>query len=428
MSGVEALFASIVGALHVRAADRERIGDRIPDTIVCPSSAGEVAACVAAARRERMALVPSGGGSKLHWGNPVAASRVVLLSLARLRGTAGLDADEGIARVPAGEPIDELCRAAAAVGRRTAFEPLHVGATVGGTIAADPVGPGYGLDRRLRDELLGLCVVLANGEIARMGGAVVKNVTGFDLVRLLGGSHGTLGVITEAIVRLRARPEASRILARDEPDAERAFADAAALRELPGELTGAALAAGDDGLRLLWRLEGREASVREIAHRVPGDEWADPTDSTIEGATAHGTEEPRAAAWPGVQRTIGSPRLDPAKGRVRVRLGARPSDAATLWNTASCTAGERSPRVALPLAGILFADVPLDALCDVFAHAHRNGWTMQIEGLPSDLASTLDAFGPSSPTLALHEALRSRFDPDGVLSPGRFLPIIRHSA
>ncbi len=398
---VASVFASLVGAPHVRAADRPRIGDRVPDAIVCPASAEEVAACVSAARRERVAIVPSGGGSKLHWGNPVDAERVILLSLARLRGTGGLDADEGIARVPAGEPIDELFRAAAAVGRRAAFEPLHEGATVGGTIAADPVGPGYGLDRRLRDELLGLRVVLANGEIARMGGAVVKNVTGFDLVRLLCGSHGTLGVITEATVRLCARPEVTRVLARDEPDAERAFADAAALRELPGELTGAALAAGHDGLRLLWRLEGREASVQELETRVPGED--------------------SGGSWSSVQRGIGSARLAPDSGRVRVRLGARPSDTAALWDTMLRIAGAPAPRIALPLGGVVFADVPLDALHEVQAHVHRSGWGMQVEGLPVELAQSLDAFGAPPAGHALHATLLCRFDPDFVLSPGRFV-------
>jgi FAD/FMN-containing dehydrogenase len=108
--------------------------------------------------------------------------------------------------------LGELSRRATACAKTSVLEDLPPDGTLGGALAADPFGPDWTLDRRLRNEVLGVEIALANGELVVAGGRVVKNVTGFDLVRLYCGSLGTLGVLTRATVRLRALPERERLV------------------------------------------------------------------------------------------------------------------------------------------------------------------------------------------------------------------------
>src|SRR5215831_13778312 len=177
-------FEAIVGAEHVVRPENDALCGARVLAVVRPADAAEVAACLRAATESRVPIVAVGGGTKLGFGNDLDARDCVRLELGRLSRELALDPDEGVADVGAGVALERLAGEAAAVGKTTAFEALRTGATVGGAIAVDPVGLDFGPDARARDDLLGLEVALANGELAHAGGRVVKNVTGFDLVRL----------------------------------------------------------------------------------------------------------------------------------------------------------------------------------------------------------------------------------------------------
>jgi glycolate oxidase FAD binding subunit len=388
-------FESVVGAAHVAQGPGEIDGVAI-EAVVSPASAEQVAACVKLAADLRVALVARGGGSKLHWGNPLAAKRAVLLDTARLLEPFELRADEGVAILGAGVRLAQLADRLSAQGKLCLLEPLHAGATVGGAIAADPIAPEYALDRRLRSDLLGIEVVLAGGQIARAGGQVVKNVTGFDLVRLYCGSLGTLGVITRASVRLRALPERVRILARSYPDVASGLAGAGALRAAGVEPAGAALRPTPNGVELVWRLAGSDAAVARAAARFPG-------------------EDAPVAAWETVRReVVGADAGD----RVALRLAARPTDGAPLCAALRAQGG--TLRVALPLAGIVFGELPASGLEPLLGAASSAGWALFVERAPLALRRRIDVFGPEPAGLALMRALKRRFDPDGRLAPGRF--------
>lgn len=391
-------FEPIVGAPHVRAAPGEML-DGVPVAgVVRPGSAEEVAACLRAAGEAGLVVVPCGGGTALGRANPPHAESVVRLELGRLREPAEVLADEGIARFGAGLPVADAERAAADAGLRTWLPGAARGGSVGGAIAADPLRADASLDRRLRGDLLGLEVALANGTLTRCGGRVVKNVTGFDLVRLYCGSFGTLGVITSAILRVRPLPEAVRVLARDCADAEAALAGVAELAERRVEPAGCAVLAGPDGARLLWRLEGGAAEVAARAERAAGAD-CDP------------------AEWDGVEASLYA---EPAPGALRVRLGARPSDTRALL-AALADAAPAFPGIGLPGLGVAFGDVPAAALAGLWAAAERARWQLRLEHAPPEVRARHDAFGPPPDALALMRALKQRFDPGGVLSPGRFV-------
>ena len=131
-----------------------------------------------------------------------------------------------------GTPLRDIAEATAAEGQWLALDPWSVadnGGTIGATIAtasASPFAEALGLPR---DIALGMEVVTGDGEVVRAGGRVVKNVAGFDLTRLMTGAWGTLGIMTEVSVRLRARPEVDRTLALAHSGPPESAADAAAL-------------------------------------------------------------------------------------------------------------------------------------------------------------------------------------------------------
>ena len=208
-------FERVVGAEYASRPDGETL-DGVPVVAVLrPADAGQVAACLADARAHGVAVVAGGGGSKLALGNRSRADELVRLDLGRLGEPAEVQADEGIASFGAGVSVARAERMAGERGMRTTLETGFAGATVGGTIAADPVGVESSLDQRLRHDLLGLEVALPNGTVSWCGGRVVKNVTGFDLVRLYCGSFGTLGVVTRATLRVYPLPESRLVFARE---------------------------------------------------------------------------------------------------------------------------------------------------------------------------------------------------------------------
>ncbi len=166
----------------------------------------------------------------------------------------------------AGTPLAQVEAALAAEGQRLAFEPMdHRGLlgtggepTIGGVIAANVSGPRRVAVGAARDFLLGVRFVDGTGMLVRNGGRVMKNVTGYDLVRLLAGSRGRLGVVTEVSLKVLPAPETAETLAVDGLSVAAAVAAMAAALGSPFEVTGAAHLAGG---RTLVRIEGRAASV-----------------------------------------------------------------------------------------------------------------------------------------------------------------------
>jgi glycolate oxidase FAD binding subunit len=182
-------FESIVGAAHVEAVEAASL-DAVPvQALVRPADAEQLAACLAHAREQGLAVVPTGGGSKLDGANPLDAERCVRLDLRRL-DRLDLDPDEGIASVGAGACLADLQAAARERGKRVLFPGARPGATLGGTFSSDEIDPDASPDRHAAYEVLGATAALADGTLARAGGSVVKNVTGFDLVRLYAGAFG----------------------------------------------------------------------------------------------------------------------------------------------------------------------------------------------------------------------------------------------
>ncbi|ABG05744.1 FAD linked oxidase-like protein [Rubrobacter xylanophilus DSM 9941] len=407
----------IAGAEHVREAAPEDAVDGVrPSLVVEPGSVEEVGAVMRVAHREGLAVVVRGGGTKLGWGNPPAAADLIL-STARLDGVLEHAAGDLVLRVQAGVRLDELQERLAGAGQMLAIDPPQRGATVGGVIAANAYGPRRYRYGTIRDLIIGIKVVLADGTVAKAGGKVVKNVAGYDLSKLFTGSLGTLGVIVEANFRLHPVPKAARTVA-VEPESPRAARDAAqAIMHSQVEATAVELHWGGDGERLLSVLvesipEGVEAKREAAAFLLrPFGEVRD-------------LGEGEAAELGPVPVPGGS------GGEVVARISAPPAELGDVLESLLRAAERRGVGVrvrghaatGITYAGLRGGEEEIASLVGELREIRaRRGGSVVLLGAPPGLERRVDAWGPGGDYLALARRVKEKFDPRGILSPGRFI-------
>lgn len=198
--------------LAAYAYDGTYLGGYRPEVVVEPGCTEEIGRILSLANREGIPVVPRGGGTGVS-GGALAVNGGIMLALHRLNRILEIDAANLTARVQAGVVTGHLHRQVEELGL---FYPPDPGSlavsTLGGNVAENAGGPRalkYGVTG---DYVLGLEVVLPSGEVLRTGGKTLKNVSGYDLMRLLVGSEGTLGVITEVTVRLLPLPAAKQTM------------------------------------------------------------------------------------------------------------------------------------------------------------------------------------------------------------------------
>jgi len=185
------------------------VGEREGKPAVSPMLTQEVAALARYAHSHRLAMEIVGSGTKRRWGSSVAAD--IFLDTTKLAGVSQHSWQDLTATVGAGTRWSDMQLALATHNQRVALDPLWAEtATVGGIVATNDSGSlrlKYG---SLRDLIIGMTIVLADGTIAKSGGKVVKNVAGYDLHKLMTGALGTLGIITEVTFRLHPIPNQTR--------------------------------------------------------------------------------------------------------------------------------------------------------------------------------------------------------------------------
>ncbi|MEA2622479.1 MAG: hypothetical protein QOH61_1389 [Chloroflexota bacterium] len=262
-----------VGAAHLLVAPDLKAGFELDWTrrfhgvalaVVRPGSTDEVVAVVSACNRAGVGIVPQGGNTGLV-GGAVPRSGEVVLSLQRLSRPPVIDAEAGEAIADAGVTLAELHRAAAKASLDFGVDfAARDAATIGGMIATNAGGSRVLRYGTMRGQVLGLEAVLADGSVVRRMTGVRKDNTGYDLASLLAGSEGTLGVITQA--RLRLVPTASRkvvaVIAVERTD--QALEIVAALRRRGAPLDAAELFYGD-GLEIVLN-HSRERPPFAVRH------------------------------------------------------------------------------------------------------------------------------------------------------------------
>ena len=374
------------------------------------SSVAAIADQVRGARARAEALRVAAGGHWLDAGKQCTASR--RLDLGSVTGIVSYEPGDLTLTARAATSLAEIESVTAAEGQWLTLDPYGSSAgTIGATVATASWGPLASAYGTPRDHVLGCEFITGEGHVVRAGGRVVKNVAGFDLVRLVTGSWGTLGALTEMTVRLRARPEEDLTLfARiGGPNAD-AIATAAwrwtresPYRPLAAELLSPSLAralGGDGDSPLLVRLGGNTAFVRAARESVASVGEVREHDPDIWRQLR--TQEPAGAV---VFRVSTLPsKIGAAFARVA-------SMAEALGGYAHATLSRGVVRCVIPTPGDERALRALAASLGVLASTT----TVVGERMPAPLWASVSR-NPDSASLA--ERVRHAFDPDRVMNPG----------
>ena len=436
-SPVDAL-RTIVGPAHVlTGADCGPyvLDGRAPKAVVLPGSKEEVAAVLVAAGEADLPVTPWGGGTKMGIGAPPQRLGLVL-GLKRLNRLLEHEPGDLTATVQAGMTVGALQRELGTRGQWLSLDPPHADeATLGGIVSSNAAGPRRHLYGACRDLVIGLTVVTAAGTLVKGGGKVVKNVAGYDLPKLFVGAFGTLGVIVEATVKLRPRPDADRMVVarfaslKEAGSAARAVMGSdllpSALDLVDGETLRALELGGPDGAALLIGVDGIAEQVHwqctevERMLRLQGL-----VDARVLDADA------RDAAW---------------RARGGLGRGAFPETAAVMrWVVLPAQVADVMEqgmgvalRAGLPVALAAHAGVGVveavlaggegadatkvsDVLIEWRTLVRAAGGQALVESAPLAIKERVPVWDDLGPALRIMQRIKSQLDPSGLLNPGRF--------
>ncbi len=432
-------------ALHAYDATIHRF---LPDAVVRPANLQQVAAVLRLCQQARVTVVPRGSATGLSGGAlPVRGGLV--LDLTRINRIPEINVNDLYAVVQAGVTVENFSRAVAEHGLFFPPDPSAARAsTIGGGVAENAGGPHafkYGV---FRDYTLGLTAVKMDGTIVHTGGKTVKNVSGYDLTRLLVGSEGTLAVIVEATLRLIAQPKArrtmlmvydrlddaaetvSQVIAAGMQPAALEFIDDASIRVVEQFLhLGLPL---DAQALLLIEVDGSEGEVSEQTERVQRL----CRQHGARSVTVAGSEAEAAQLWK-ARKSIAS-----AVARIKP---SKVAEDATVPRSQIPTMVRRLKEIARTYQvdlvifghagdGNLHPNIMCDerdphemervwqAVAEIFAVTLELGGTLTGEHGVGTMKAPFMAWEHGEEGLAVMRAIKSAWDPDHLLNPGKIFP------
>jgi glycolate oxidase FAD binding subunit len=366
---------------------------------VAPANIEEVAAVLRFAQENHLTVVPYGGGTKQGWGYPVeAALRLQMHRLNMLREHTWQDMT---CTVDAGCTWSGLQSGLAQHGQYVALDPLWPGrATVGGVIATNDSGAlrlRYG---GLRDLIIGMTIVLADGTVAHSGGKVVKNVAGYDLHKLMVGAFGTLGVITSVNFRLHAISQCTQSFTVSAPAAEPLGKLMLTLLHAQLSTVGIQLRGTAEGFALDIQL----ASLAEVLHtQAAAFETMAQSDSLNVQSIVDEVWNARQEQW--TQDMV-------------CKVTMLPSDIARFAERVRGMGGQSVTQA----TGIMIAGLPTAAVEQVTQlRRDLEAVSGSLTVLKQPAETSLDCWGTVPDSFPLMREVKRRFDAEGILNPGRFL-------
>ena len=402
-----------------------------------PDNAEQVLDAVKWAVSEATPLEVRALGTKAGFGRPVQAGRV--LDLSNLSGITEYDPGELVLAAGPATPMAEIERALAAANQELQFEPMDLGplyggaldapttGTIGGVIAANLSGPRRVKSGAARDHFLGFHAVSGRGEVFKSGGKVMKNVTGFDLSKLMAGSFGTLAVMTQVTVKVLPRPEKTRtvlLMGADDDAAVAALCDALGSSH---EVAGAAhLPAGVAARSGVGYVAGAGASVTAVRIEGPGPSVEHRCAALTEQFKALGAVEElhshnSIAFWREVRDAI--PFTGDRAGDQVWRISVAPTAGAEVVRRLTDGLGGEAYYdwgggliwFALPACEDAGATAVRAAIADCGGHA-------TLVRAAADVRQAVEVFQPQpGPLDDLSRRVKDAFDPEGVLNPGRMV-------
>jgi len=405
----------------------------VPKSVALPRGPADAALALKAASAEGAVVVLRGAGTKMHRPPPPRSVDVVIETLA-CKGIVDHAAADLTVTVNGGTTLGALDRALEKANQFWPCDaPFAESATIGGTIAAGAAGALRQRFGSIRDLLLGARIITADGAAVRCGARVVKSVAGYDLHKLLVGSWGTLGLISEVTLKVAPMPETERgVIARF---ANGAHASAAALAIAGSNLFVMATAVHDEesvrrvgallahASRDCWMLTARcGGNRRNVERQIDG------ITSLCRAAGAQSVSDLDSSAvrraWVDIRELAGGA-LYAADRFAVLKIVALPHDTAKVLETAK-DAWPNAEVTAHPFGGIVFVHVPLEGLSygveafeSAFDRCERAGWYARLLSVPDQVAASFPQPSVPPAPVKLLRAVKTAFDPGGVLDPGR---------
>ncbi len=414
-SGSHALSPALIASLgpgQLRAGSANESIDGIePRLLVTARCRQDVSTIVNEARASNLAIIPCGGGNRLCRGN-TPRSFDIRLSLTGLANVTERRSEDMTVTVEAGVTLAQLNRTLASGGQRLALDPaLPQQSSIGGIVAANSSGGlahGFGTPR---DLVLGMSVVDGGGRSLELGGRVVKNVAGYDLARLFTGSWGSLGIITEVTFRTHPLAEQATTLCLSYDDSASLNRARAALfaSELPVVAMDFSAAAPPAPWLLRVRIEGTAAEIDYQIDRV--------------GCLCKGRLETQEGEWL-------SSVPAPASADLVVVAVTQPALCVELARTMLAAIDPSSNGSVGAHAGLGVvqlgchpegADHALALLGDIQSATSPYRPRLIVNRCPLTVKTAIDVWGEPPGGFSLMRAAKMKFDPDAVLSPGRFV-------
>jgi glycolate oxidase FAD binding subunit len=419
-----------------------------PEYFIEPEGPEEVAGALRAAAQAGLAVIPRGQGTKLSLGNPPRAGQVAL-SLAKLNRILEYMPEDLTVTVQAGARLAEVQAVLAQRGQQLALDPPFVErGTIGGILATNVSGPRRLKYGAARDLVIGIRVAQVDGALTHAGGKVVKNVAGYDLMKLYIGSLGTLAVIVEATFKLHPLPPSECSLAAAFPT----FAQAqdAALRLLRSPFLPAALAVVTPEMFAMLERPGEWAGLETqgacvaLAWSAGVEALVQRQSSEIEKALHEAGAAALASTTPTggpASRTLWQSLLHRRSedwerpGGLFVKAVVLTNRVAAFCERARAVVTERglACRLSGELAsGVLYvrvdgaegqaqADVLAQIVRELRSAAQRYGGSLVVLSCPVEVKRLVDVWDEPAGPLSLMRRLKQEFDPQSTLNPGRFV-------
>ena len=417
-------LTALLGERAYAAQPSDQIAGVQPSIVVEPDDETEVANVLAYANQHGLKVLVRGGGTQLNIGALPLAGDIVL-DTTRLHKLVEYAPHDMTVSVQAGMRLTELQTILARNNQWLALDPvLDANATIGGLVATNVSGASRLRFGGVRDQLIGIRVVLADGTIAKGGGKVVKNVAGYDLPKLFSGSLGTLGVIVSATFRLYPRRPASRTILLHAPD----LAPLCSLVEkiLDSILEPTALdlfspqGSSPDTI-LAVRFETEPQSIHDQTQML-----LDQLAGSLNTSAVALEDDSESQFWQEVVH-IQDDCQDAAT--VQLKASLRLTEVGPWLLHLQQVAQERNTNVqwrAHAGHGLVYARLqgePAALIAAITALRERamarQGSLIVMQALPG-LAQQLDIWGPI-PALSIMRQLKAHFDPQSTLNPGRFV-------
>ena len=387
------------------------------DCLVYPDTLEELALVMTFAHQQRSRVLPCGSGSKIGWGGLVDGVNLVV-STERLNRLIDHAVGDLTVTVEAGMKFAELQKILAQQGQFLPLDPAYPEtATIGGIVATASAGSWRQRYGGVRDMLLGLSFVRSDGQIAKAGGRVVKNVAGYDLMKLFTGSFGTLGIISQVTFRVYPLLELSGTVVLIGTAEGIAAATktllASALTPTAVDLLSQTLVAKanlGEGMGLIVRFQSVAASVKEQSARLleVGQHLG------LQGTIYSDADESKL--WLLLQEQMW---ISPQDAAVTCKIGVVPSSSAAIL-------AEIPSLLCLIHAGsglgvVQFDSTDVKPILEMRSRLSSQGGFLTILEAPIALKQQLDVWGYTGNALDLMRKIKTQFDPENILSPGRFV-------